>query len=126
MDRYAGRMANPTRIRMTRTTLKVLEVLLDSAGTEVHPHGLWICDQSGLGTGTVYPILARLEREEWLAAQWEPEADWQNLPPGKRRPRRRLYELTGTGRELAAAALKARDNAARQRTARNSPTLRTT
>jgi PadR family transcriptional regulator, regulatory protein PadR len=45
-----------------------------------------------LQTGTLYPILARLERAQWLASRWE-DGDPHTLG----RPRRRLYWITPLG-----------------------------
>jgi PadR family transcriptional regulator, regulatory protein PadR len=74
---------------MTTATLKVLDVLA-AAGPQDPPFGLLICDLAGLGSGTVYPILDRLERAGWVIGEWEAEQ-----PAG--RPRRRSYRLTGAG-----------------------------
>lgn len=89
----------PDRIRMTRTTIDVLSVLLD--GTQEDLHGLEICRRAGLGSGTTYPLLARLEKAGWVETRWEDEQAWLEPSDGKRRPRRRYYRLTGEG--LAAA-----------------------
>ncbi len=59
-------------------------------------HGYALAKQTGLKSGTLYPILIR------LADRGLVEACWQDEPqPG--RPRRHLYRLTADG--LAAAAL---------------------
>jgi PadR family transcriptional regulator PadR len=90
--------ANP---KMTATTLGVLSVLL--SGDE-QLYGLKIAQETGLLTGTVYPILARLEQAGWVTSAWE-EGD---EPASHRGPRRRFYTLTPTGRQRAEAAIKAR------------------
>ena len=90
------------KVRMTRTTRDVLGVLLD--GIDEDLHGLEICRRTGLGSGTTYPILGRLERVGWLTARWEEEAAWMNPADGKRRPRRRFYTLTGEGQRVAREA----------------------
>ncbi|MCK9901858.1 PadR family transcriptional regulator [Parafrankia colletiae] len=72
--------------RVTPATLDVLEVLLNG---EVEPYGLAIAKRAGLATGSVFPILARLERLAWITSNWE-ETD----RPG---PRRRLYGFTPEG-----------------------------
>jgi hypothetical protein len=60
-------------------------------------HGFELCKQTGLAAGTLYPILGRLEHNDWLASQWEePERH-----EAERRPRRRYYWLTETGRAEA-------------------------
>jgi len=91
-----------SRIRLTGPTCAVLDVLLD-AKPDDDIWGLRICQLTGLGPGTVYPILERLERAGWVVGTMEEDAK----PPG--RPRRRLYQVTGLGRAEFAAALAARD-----------------
>jgi PadR family transcriptional regulator PadR len=53
-----------------------------------------------LRSGTIYPLLARLEKARWLESRWE-EVD----PVEEGRPRRRLYRLTGQGEVVASRAL---------------------
>ena len=51
------------------------------------------------GHGTLYKALSRLEEFDLLTSRWEdPEA-------AEGRPRRRLYELTGQGAEVAEQSL---------------------
>jgi DNA-binding PadR family transcriptional regulator len=87
------------KLRMTHTLRAVLDVLLEGTGEDLH--GLEICKRAGLGTGTTYPILSRLERAGLITARWEDETAWQQPADGRRRPRRRYYELTGAGRLAA-------------------------
>ena len=49
-----------------------------------------------LASGTLYPILLRLEEAGWLASRWEVED-----PRELRRPRRRFYRVTGVGARKA-------------------------
>ena len=64
-------------------------------------HGFDIIDVTGLPSGTVYPILRRLEREGLVSAAWE-DAD---IAHREQRPPRRYYELTAAaGAVLEAAA----------------------
>jgi DNA-binding PadR family transcriptional regulator len=58
-------------------------------------HGYDLSKETGLKSGTLYPILMRLEGQGWLETRWE-EAGASGRPP------RHLYRLTGAG---AAAAL---------------------
>jgi PadR family transcriptional regulator, regulatory protein PadR len=56
-------------------------------------HGFDIIDATELASGTVYPILRRLEREGLVSASWEDHAIAQQ----ELRPPRRYYELTAAG-----------------------------
>ena len=62
-------------------------------------HGYDLSTETGLKSGTLYPILMRLERLGWLEARWEDEP-----APGK--PRRHLYRLTGMGAKEAETTLR--------------------
>jgi PadR family transcriptional regulator len=84
--------------KMTQPTQAVLRALL--AKPAVEQYGLQICAEAGLPSGTIHPILARLERAGWLESRWE-EAD----PRAAGRPRRRYYKLSPDGAELARHAL---------------------
>lgn len=72
---------------------EVLLTALLAAATEWR-HGYDVSRETGLKSGTLYPILMRLERLGWLEARWEDEP-----APGK--PRRHLYRLTALGMEEA-------------------------
>ncbi|WP_202925763.1 PadR family transcriptional regulator [Goekera deserti] len=85
-------------LRMTLTTQRVLEALLEDPGRE--RYGREIGEAAGLRSGTVHPILARLEGHGWLASRWE-DID----PAVQGRPARRYYALTGEGVPAARAAL---------------------
>ncbi len=84
--------------RLTIPTRLVLEVLLADADVELY--GLEIAEASGLPSGTLHPILARLEGQGWATSRWE-EID----PSAVGRPARRYYRLTATGRREAAHRL---------------------
>jgi len=88
-------MASP---RMTIPTQRVLRAFLDDVSAE--RYGLEIMDVAELPSGTVHPILARLERLGWVESQWE-EID----PRVEGRPPRRYYRLTASGVEQAREAL---------------------
>ena len=82
-----------TRSGFSAQTRSVLAALCDQPSR--WRHGYALAKQTGLKSGTLYPILIR------LAGRGLVEACWQDEPePG--RPRRHLYRLTGDG--LAAAA----------------------
>jgi len=83
---------------MTIPTQLVLQVLLQDPGEE--RYGYEVGDLAGLASGTVHPILARLEAYGWLASRWE---DIDAAAEG--RPPRRYYKLTAEGASAARAAL---------------------
>ena len=88
-------MAEP---RMTIPTQRVLQVLLEDVTAELY--GAEIGDRAELASGTVHPILARLENRGWLESRWE-DID----PRAEGRPPRRYYRLTGAGVDSARDAL---------------------
>ncbi len=83
---------------MTIPTQLVLEALL--AAPQRERYGLEIGEVAGLRSGTVHPILARLEAYGWLSSRWE---DIDASAEG--RPARRYYMLTANGVQAARAAL---------------------
>ncbi|MGW4063691.1 PadR family transcriptional regulator [Amycolatopsis sp. NPDC004747] len=85
-------------LRMTLPTQLVLRALLEDATRELY--GLEICAMAGLPSGTIHPILARLERVGWLRSRWE-EID----PAAEGRPRRRYYRLDPNSLGAVQAAL---------------------
>lgn len=84
--------------RMTIPTQRVLRVLLENPTGEFY--GVEIGGAAGLPSGTVHPILARLEGIGWLESRWE-DID----PRIAGRPARRYYQLTSAGAESARSAL---------------------
>ena len=83
---------------MTIPTQLVLRALLDDPARELY--GVEIGAAAGLPSGTVHPILARLEGVGWLQSRWE-DID----PRAEGRPARRYYRLTAGGAESARTAL---------------------
>lgn len=84
----------PARPDSSPQTRAVLVALHD------HPtrwrYGYDIARQTGLASGTLYPILGRLTDRGFL------ETCWENDPP-EGRPRRHLYRLTAQGAARAVA-----------------------
>lgn len=91
-------MSDRSGPRMTLPTQLVLRAMLEEPTAE--RYGLQICVAAGLSSGTIHPILARLEGVGWLESRWE-DAD----PRQQGRPRRRYYRLTPDGIEHARVAL---------------------
>src|SRR4051812_5118834 len=71
-------------------TLQVLDAMTNNA-TAKH-YGMELARAAGLASGTVYPILSRLEDSGWVESGWEDDGH-----PTGGRPRRRFYVLTGAG-----------------------------
>lgn len=77
-------------VRVSLQTLRVLEAFLENPADELA--GTDVQKRSGLASGTLYPILLRLESAGWFVSRWE-KID----PVRAGRPRRRLYRLTPSG-----------------------------
>jgi PadR family transcriptional regulator, regulatory protein PadR len=78
---------------------QTLAVLADLCATPSQwRHGYGIAKNTGLKSGTLYPVLIRLADRGLVEARWEDEQ-----PAG--RPRRHLYRLTPEGLAAATAAL---------------------
>jgi PadR family transcriptional regulator PadR len=84
---------------MTLQVQLVLAEMLDEPGKP--RYGLDLCAKIGLPSGTIYPILARLEQYGWVESDWEDPDTHVN----EGRPRRRYYRLTRDGAEFAREAL---------------------
>ena len=80
--------------RLSHQTLRVLKVFTDQPRQQVS--GADIARAIKLGSGTLYPILDRLEKAGWLVSEWEGAE-----PSDLHRPRRRLYRITGLGQQHA-------------------------
>ena len=92
-------------MKLTGPLKRVLRVFL--ADTSAHHHGYDLMKAAGLPSGTLYPMLARLEDQKLVTSAWEtPQA-------GGERPRR-YYQLTGEGIRVARLEL-ARVRASRLR-----------
>jgi DNA-binding PadR family transcriptional regulator len=104
-----------SRSEFSAQTLSVLAALCQEPSQ--WQHGYALAKQTGLKSGTLYPILIRLADRDLV------EACWQDEPtPG--RPRRHLYRLTAAGLAsatgaLASAAERAAQHAAEQAAARS-------
>lgn len=83
-------------MNLTYPTTLVLHALANGVR-----HGFDMLDATGLPSGTVYPILRRLEREALVSAHWEEAA----LAHAEQRPPRRYYELTAAGRVALETAI---------------------
>ena len=86
------------RAEFSAQTLLVLAALCAEPREWLHGYG--IAGDTGLKSGSLYPILIRLAERGLVEARWE-----DGQPAG--RPRRHLYRLTAGGLASAAGALAA-------------------
>jgi PadR family transcriptional regulator, regulatory protein PadR len=85
--------------RHSEFSVQTLAVLAELCATPSQlRHGYGIARDTGLKSGTLYPVLIRLAERGLVEACWEDEQ-----PAG--RPRRHLYRLTAEGLAAAEAAL---------------------
>jgi len=77
-------------LRMTTPVRRVISALLTDPAAEWY--GLDLMRDAGLASGTLYPILVRLERAGWVSSHWE-DTD----PVIEDRPTRRRYRMTPLG-----------------------------
>ena len=81
--------------------IRVLEAVVGGTG-----YGFDIMDTTGLPSGSVYPALSKLEKNGLLRSRWENTS----LARREKRPPRRYYEITPSGRDALSSALsQARD-----------------
>ena len=71
---------------------RVLAALVQAGATG--RHGYDLCRQAEIKSGTLYPLLIRLEAQGYLVADWQ-----ASEVPG--RPPRHVYRLTAAGCRLA-------------------------
>ena len=76
--------------RITTQSIQVLGELMSRPVAELS--GAEIAKRTKVASGTLYPILLRLEDAGWLQSRWETED-----PAVLGRPRRRFYRITAYG-----------------------------
>jgi PadR family transcriptional regulator PadR len=75
--------------RLSHTAALILQAL--NAG---NVYGFSIMEMTGLPSGTVYPAMRRLERDDLIRSHWEQ----QSIADAEQRPPRKYYKLTRAGR----------------------------
>jgi PadR family transcriptional regulator PadR len=83
--------------RLSHTAAMILQAI--SAG---FVYGFSIMEMTGLPSGTVYPAMRRLERDDLIRSQWER----QSIADSEQRPPRKYYRLTADGRATLDASRK--------------------
>lgn len=80
--------------RLTLQSLRVLSLLARNPGELLS--GSDIRKETGIASGTLYPILLRMEDAGWL------RGDWEKVDPSVvGRPRKRFYRITISGQKIA-------------------------
>jgi len=92
---------------MTDTTERVLRVLLEDPTARWY--GYELMKATGVHSGTLYPMLARLAEQGLVVSEWE---TGEERPGG--RPPRKFYRLTGIG--VSAARVEVAEYAAARHT----------
>jgi PadR family transcriptional regulator, regulatory protein PadR len=89
---YVDYWLMPRKPNNSRQTRALLAALLDRPHT--WRHGYDLAKETGLKSGTLYPLLMRLSEQGLLESCWQ-EAKRPGLPP------RHVYRLTASGLALA-------------------------
>jgi DNA-binding PadR family transcriptional regulator len=83
--------------RLSHTAAMILQAI--SAG---YIYGYTVMEATGLPSGTVYPALRRLERDQLIRSQWER----QSIADAAQRPPRKYYKVTRSGETALDASRK--------------------
>ena len=75
---------------LTRQTMSVLSTLIERGEPLA---GSIIASATSLASGSLYPILIRLEDAKWIQSEWEEKQDGST----ESATRRRLYSMTSLG-----------------------------
>ena len=75
--------------KLSHTAAMILQAI--HAG---HVYGFRIMEMTGLPSGTVYPAMRRLERDNLIVSHWEQ----QSVADVQQRPLRKYYKLTRAGK----------------------------
>jgi PadR family transcriptional regulator PadR len=87
----------PVEVKLSHTAAMILQSL--HAGCI---YGFSIMERTGLPSGTVYPALRRLERDNLIRSEWEKES----IAIKELRPARKYYKLTASGKVTLATSTK--------------------
>jgi PadR family transcriptional regulator, regulatory protein PadR len=84
-------------LRLSHTAAMILQAV--NAG---YIYGFSVMEMTGLPSGTVYPAMRRLERDELIRSHWEQ----QSIADAEQRPPRKYYKLTRAGKTTLEASRK--------------------
>lgn len=65
-------------------------------------YGFSVMEMTGLPSGTVYPAMRRLERDDLIRSHWEK----QSIADAEQRPARKYYKVTAAGKATLEASRK--------------------
>ena len=82
----------PRAPNISKHTSLLLSIMLESSAQ--WRHGYHLSQITGFKSGTLYPLLMRLEEQGFLASKWQ-DGERPGGPP------RHVYRLTASGRVLA-------------------------
>jgi DNA-binding PadR family transcriptional regulator len=83
--------------KLSHTAAMILQAV--NAG---YVYGFSVMEMTGLPSGTVYPAMRRLERDELIRSNWEQQA----IADAEQRPPRKCYKLTRSGKLTLEASRK--------------------
>lgn len=83
--------------KLSHTAAMILQAI--NAG---YIYGFSVMEMTGLPSGTVYPAMRRLERDDLIRSHWER----QSIADAEQRPARKYYKLTVSGRSTLEASRK--------------------
>jgi PadR family transcriptional regulator, regulatory protein PadR len=83
--------------RLSHTSAMILQAI--GAG---YIYGYTVMEVTGLPSGTVYPAMRRMERDQLIRSQWER----QSVADAEQRPPRKYYKLTRAGEAALEASRK--------------------
>ena len=92
-----ARETRPADAKLSHTAALILHAV--DAG---FIYGFSIMEMTGLPSGTVYPAMRRLERDEVIRSHWER----QSIADAEQRPPRKYYKLTPAGKITLEASRK--------------------
>jgi len=92
-----ARETKPADAKLSHTAALILHAV--DAG---FVYGFSIMEMTGLPSGTVYPAMRRLERDELIRSHWER----QSIADAEQRPPRKYYKLTPAGKITLEASRK--------------------
>ena len=90
-------MSMTSEAKLSHTAAMILQAV--NAG---FIYGFSVMEMTGLPSGTVYPAMRRLERDELIRSHWEQ----QSIADAEQRPPRKYYRLTRAGKATLDASRK--------------------